>query len=62
MDRVSGFDPDGVGSSPTKCWIFINLRNTSSLRLMVRTLLFHGNDMGSSPIESNKKKFYDIGN
>lgn len=20
MDRVSGFDPDGVGSSPTKCF------------------------------------------
>ena len=20
MDRVSGFDPDGVGSNPTKCY------------------------------------------
>lgn len=38
MDRVSGFDPDGVGSSPTKCSIFdnhsiANFRDSSSLKL-----------------------------
>lgn len=38
MDRVSGFDPDGVGSSPTKCNIFdnqsiANFRNSNSLQL-----------------------------
>ena len=38
MDRVSGFDPDGVGSSPTKCYTFgnriiINSRNLHSLKL-----------------------------
>ena len=25
MDRVSGFDPDGVGSSPTKCLFYFKI-------------------------------------